>query len=68
MAHHCKDCSYRGEKSGQLGECPACGSFNIVQRSSNVVKEQPSAANWRLVVLVLLWSCLIVMVIRKLIH
>jgi len=67
MAHHCKDCSYRGEKSGQLGECPACGSFNFVQRAAHV-KEQPSAAKWRLVLLVVLWGSLIVMLIGKLSH
>lgn len=67
MAYHCKDCSYRGEKSGQLGECPACGSYNIVKRSSTL-KEQPPPTKWRLVVLVLLWGGLIAMIIRKLSH
>ncbi len=67
MAYHCKDCSYRGDKSGQLGECPACGSYDIVKSSLNI-KEQPSPAKWRLVVLVLLWGCLIAMIIGKLSH
>ena len=67
MAYHCKDCSYRGEKSGQLGECPACGSYNIVKRSSTLL-EQPPPTKWRLVVLVLLWGGLIAMIIRKLSH
>ena len=67
MAYHCKDCSYRGVKSGPLGECPACGSHNIVQ-GAFTSEEQLPPAKWRLVVLVLLWVCLIVMIIWKLSH
>jgi predicted ATP-dependent serine protease len=67
MAYHCKDCSYRGQKSGQLGECPACGSYNIVKRSLEF-EDQAPPAKWRVVVLVLLWGCLIAMIIGKLIH
>ena len=32
MEYYCRDCSYRGNTSGQLGECPACGSFNMGKR------------------------------------
>jgi hypothetical protein len=67
MAYHCKDCSYRGVKSGPLGECPACGSYNIVKRSFTLT-DQPPPAKWRLVALVLLWGCLIAMIIEKLSH
>jgi predicted ATP-dependent serine protease len=66
MAYYCKDCSYRGKTSGQLGECPACGSYNIVKRSQ-ARKEQTSPAKWRLVVLVLLWTLFIALILRKLI-
>ena len=64
MAYLCKDCSYRGIKSGQLGECPACGSRNLAKRTMTF-KEQPRPTKWRLVVLVALWSFLIVLIIGK---
>jgi predicted ATP-dependent serine protease len=67
MTYHCNDCSYRGVKSGQLGECPACGSYNIVNRSLSL-KEQAPPAKWRLVALLLLWGYLIATIIWKLIH
>jgi hypothetical protein len=67
MAFYCKDCSYRGKKSGQLGECPACGSYNIDNRSLPF-RKQPAPAKWRLIVLVLLWGCLLAMIGWKLIH
>ncbi len=67
MAYLCKDCSYRGKKSGQLGECPACGSYNIVKHTV-ALTEQPQPAKWRLVVLVLLWALLIAMIIGKLVR
>ena len=66
MVYHCKDCSYRGEKSGPLGECPACGSYNIVNRVV-ALNEQKPPAKWRLVVLVVLWGALIAMIIGKLV-
>lgn len=66
MAYFCKDCSYRGVTSGQLGECPACGSYNMERRL--VVKdEQQPPAKWRLQLLFTLWGVLIVMIIGKLI-
>jgi predicted ATP-dependent serine protease len=68
MAYHCKDCSYRGKKSGQLGECPACGSFNIVKDTVLPDKESPTAGKWRLVVLALLWVLLIALIIGKLVN
>ena len=67
MAYHCKDCSYRGVKSGQLGECPACGSRNLEKRSVTF-NEQAPQAKWRLAVLVLLWAFLIVLIIGKLVR
>lgn len=66
MAYLCKDCSYRGKKSGQLGECQACGSHNLAQRSATF-KEQPPSAKWRLVVLAALWGFLIALIIGKLV-
>lgn len=67
MAYLCKDCSYRGKKSGQLGECPACGSYNIVKHTVTL-PEQAQPAKWRLVVLVLLWTLLIAIIIGKLVR
>ena len=67
MAYYCKACSYRGMKSGHLGECPACGSYDIVKDSA-AAKEKTVPTKWRLVVLVLLWSCLAIMIIEKLVN
>jgi len=66
MAYFCKDCSYRGKISGQVGECPACGSFNL--EKSRVQKKKSPPAKWRLVVLTLLWGYLIALLIWKLSH
>jgi predicted ATP-dependent serine protease len=65
MTFHCKDCSYRGKNSGQRGECPACGSYNIVQ-DFNPIKERSKSGKWRLVLLVLLWGYLITAILWKL--
>ena len=64
MAYHCKDCSYRGVKSGQLGECPACGSFNIGRESS--AEEKPRPGKLRITLLIGLWAYLIALIIWKL--
>jgi DNA-directed RNA polymerase subunit RPC12/RpoP len=66
MTIYCKDCSYRGKTSGQGGECPACGSFNLTR--GQPVKEQEPHPKWRLVLLVGLWTYLIAMIIWKLLH
>ena len=66
MAYYCKDCSYRGKVSGQVGECPACGSFNLQKKTKQ--EEKPTPAKWRLVVLVVLWGYLIALITWKLVH
>lgn len=66
MAYICKDCSYRGKISGQVGECPACGSFNLDK--SQEKKDKPAPAKWRLIVLALLWGYLVTLIIWKLSH
>ena len=66
MTIYCKDCSYRGKTSGQGGECPACGSFNLTR--GQTVNEQEPHPRWRLVLLVGLWTYLIAMIIWKLLH
>lgn len=68
MAYHCKDCSYRGKKSGQLGECPACGSYNIFKEAAALDKQTQPIKQWRLIVLVMLWGLLIALIIGKLVH
>jgi hypothetical protein len=65
MAFLCKDCSYRGRKSGQVGECPACGSFNI-EKHAVVGTAKPAPGKWRIVVLVGLWGVLLTMITWKL--
>jgi hypothetical protein len=64
MAYFCEDCSYHGIK---LGECPACGSFNLVTGKKRE-EEEPPPAKWRLWLLIALWAYLIGMIIWKLIH
>ena len=64
MAYYCTDCSYRGTTSGQVGECPACGSFNI-SRGKTVKKEKPRRTI-QLVMLAALWTYLIAHTIWKL--
>ncbi len=66
MNYTCKDCSYRGKKSGQDGSCPACGSFNL---SSKVRQEEaPKSGKLRVTLLVVLWVYLIGLIIWKLNH
>jgi hypothetical protein len=66
MSYFCNDCSYHGKVSGQAGECPACGSFNLTRARQQ--EEKPPPAKWRLVLLVSLWAYLFVLIIWKLIH
>jgi len=66
MTYTCKDCSYRGVKSGQDGSCPACGSFNLSRASSEA--PQPRRARLRVLLLVTLWVYLIGLILWKLNH
>ncbi len=63
MAYYCSDCSYRGNTSGQSGECPACGSFNLTRGQQQT--DEPRPARWRLVLLIGLWGYLIALIIWK---
>lgn len=65
MAYYCKDCSYRGVTSGQGGECPACGSYQI-HREALAAQQKKTPGNLRPMVLVILWSYLIAHLIWKL--
>jgi predicted ATP-dependent serine protease len=67
MDYFCKDCSYRGKKSGQDGACPACGSFNISQQKLGQ-KTAPKNNRLRLTILIGLWVYLIGLIIWKLDH
>ena len=67
MNYVCKDCSYRGSKSGQDGSCPACGSFNL-SRTTGRETEAPKPGKLRLVLMVGLWVYLIGLIIWKLKH
>ena len=66
MAYFCKDCSYRGKKSGQAGECPACGSFNLAKRR-DIGREEAPPPRWRVVLVLLLWGILGTLVLSKII-
>ena len=64
MTYTCKDCSYRGKKSGQGGSCLACGSFNI---ASSARQEEPrKSGKLRVTLLIVLWVYLIALIIWKL--
>jgi hypothetical protein len=67
MNYICKDCSYRGNKSGQDGSCPACGSFKLSGQSAQETPA-PKAGKLRLILLVGLWVYLIGLIIWKLNH
>lgn len=64
MSYFCNDCSYRGTKSGQAGECQACGSFNLSKKRQQLKKKTPSKA--RLAILVTLWTYLLGTIVWKL--
>ena len=66
MIYTCKDCSYRGKKSGQDGSCLACGSFNIGRPSA--AEEKPGPGKLRMGLLIGLWAYLIALIIWKLVH
>jgi predicted ATP-dependent serine protease len=66
MQYFCKDCSYRGNLSGQDGACPACGSFKVSRESNEPTGSTQAAGRWRMTLLVTLWTWLIVMVAWKL--
>jgi hypothetical protein len=65
MAYYCTDCSYRGTTSGQLGECPACGSFKISRTGDKGKKGDPHSKA-RLFLLFALWSYLLGLIAWKL--
>ena len=69
MLYTCKDCSYRGKKSGQDGSCPARGSLNISLKS--VAQEKPGGGKpgkLRMALLIGLWAYLSALIIWKLVH
>jgi DNA-directed RNA polymerase subunit RPC12/RpoP len=64
MTYYCSDCSYRGKTSGQRGECPACGSFNLANPRKET--DKPPPAKWRLFLLLGLWGYLFAHIAWKL--
>jgi predicted ATP-dependent serine protease len=67
MAYFCKECTYRGKVSGQVGECPACGSFNITMLAGQE-EEEIKLKPWRLKLLWVLWGTLFAVIIWKVIN
>jgi predicted ATP-dependent serine protease len=67
MAFYCNECTYRGKVSGQLGECPACGSFNI-SMLVGLDQEENKLKPWRLKLLWVLWGILAATIIWKVIN
>mgnify|MGYP001546927877 CR=1 FL=1 len=66
MTYFCKDCSYRGKTSGQGGECPACGSHQLV--GGKIKEDEPPPPRWRLYLLIGLWTYLIGHITWKLLN
>ena len=64
MTYYCKDCSYRGKTIGQGGECPACGSFNLLRGRTQ--EEEPPRGKLGLILLAAVWTLLIGLIIWKL--
>jgi hypothetical protein len=67
MAYFCNDCSYRSNKSGQGGQCQACGSFNL-SGGTHIETEDKAPGKLRIFILVALWGYLLGMIIWKLSH
>lgn len=70
MAYICKDCSYRGKRGGELGGCPACGSFNMVLEGAEPAGQDKPPGNpaLRMKILVGLWVFFFALVIFKLLE
>lgn len=68
MAYTCKDCSYRGKKGGPSGECPACGSFNLVLEGASGAGPSPAPGKFRVPLLIVSWAVFLGLITWKLIH
>ena len=68
MAFYCKDCSYRGKTSGQGGQCPACGSFNVSAGGVSRGEKPEGPPRWHKIALVASWSLLAIVIIWKLVR
>lgn len=66
MAYICKACSYRGKKGGSMGECPACGSFDMVLEGAVQREEAPRNNRLRLTLLAVTWTWFLGLVVWKL--
>ncbi len=65
MSYQCRDCSYRGQKSGPSGECAACGSFNVQRGTDPTTTESPSGKKFQRAALVISWTVLLLMILHK---
>ncbi len=65
MTNACKDCSYRGSKSGPSGECPACGSFKFAPVNGQPVDEVKPGAKFQRIALVTSWTVLLFLILLK---
>lgn len=69
MAYHCSDCSYRGKRGGPMGECPACGSFNLSLEGAQRADAVPATVSkFRMTLLVAVWAVFLGLLAWKLIH
>lgn len=66
MRYQCRECSYRGERAGQAGSCPACGSFNMAREGSGDEDQAAPKRTWQLRLLIGLWGLLAVLILHKL--
>ena len=65
MPFFCKDCTHRGVKTVS-GQCPACGSYNIQQRTFFVQEKDKPPPKWRLPLVIVLWAYLLYAIVWKL--
>ena len=68
MKYRCVDCSYTAKSQFPAGKCPACGSFDIKNQSSEGKRDGVDKIQqpMRLYLLIALWAVLIGIIIYKL--
>jgi predicted ATP-dependent serine protease len=67
MLYQCQDCSYRGKQRNELGQCPACGSYNYRRQGASKTGEGTKGSSpLKLLTLVALWAVFITQIYWKL--
>lgn len=66
IIYSCQDCSYQGKQRNQLGQCPACGSYNYRNRIATHEQKPVGSSPLKLVMVVILWGYFIAHIYWKL--